>query len=90
MLEELKQIRIINDYDVYDFANKVGVSHTWVYSTESGKREISEKYIKKLCKVFPAHTVYLLNAFYNYKIKILNKQIIEYENKLKAVKNEKN
>ena len=90
MVEELKQIRIINDYDVYDFANKVGVSHTWIYSTESGKREISEKYIKKLCKVFPTHKRYLLKAFYNYKIEMLNKQIVEYKNKLKVIENEKN
>ncbi len=53
----LKKIREEYGYSVYEMGEKLGVSQTQVNQLENGNKNITEKYITKVCEVFPTYEI---------------------------------
>ncbi|MCP1226531.1 LexA family transcriptional regulator [Sebaldella sp. S0638] len=73
----LKKIREEYGYSVYEMGEKLGVSQTQVNQLENGNKNITEKYIMKVCEVFPTYKKQLMKSFYLGQLKKIREKIPE-------------
>ncbi len=73
----LKKIREEYGYSVYEMGEKLGVSQTQVNQLENGNKNITEKYITKVCEVFPTYKRQLMKSFYLGQLKKIREKIPE-------------
>ncbi len=73
----LKKIREEYGYSVYEMGEKIGFSQTQVNQTENGDKNITEKYILKVCEAFPTYKKSLMRSFYFDQIKKLKEKLPE-------------
>ena len=60
----IKQLRVEKGWSVYDMADKTGYSHGLINQVELGKKNITEKFLKKLIETFPIHEKKLRELYY--------------------------
>ena len=59
----IKQIRIIRNYDQVYLADQIGVSHEWYSKMENGKTKLTVEQLHKIAKVLEVDPV----EFYTFK-----------------------
>lgn len=82
----LKKIREEHNYSVARMGEIIGAAGSLVNQIETGRRNVTEKYINKVIKAFPVYGKEVMESFYLGKVKEITKEIKDREIPLKNIK----